>query len=254
MKILVDKMPLDPTECLFYSAEEGEGNCMIGTKFESVKEHKGYCRCTVKDGKVCPYLQERSQSDMKDELDCHVYERTQKENYKEEVYKCAKQLDQTIWKQFHPDYSEEEDQTDLQDLHRYTIWLKNDVESILSDTSLVPDKDLEQTKTDIFKMIADSQHGDTLMKKYDVNEEKIMAAVSARRDFLSALENAECGSDLASKLGCVFSKNDLRKLAQIHKSGRYREKIEDMLTAANFHSECSLLCSGQYDKLINNAE
>lgn len=188
------------------------------------------------------------------ELDCHVYERTQKENYKEEVYKCAKQLDQTIWKQFHPDYSEEEDQTDLQDLHRYTIWLKNDVETILSDTSLVPDKDLEQTKTDIFKMIADSQHGDTLMKKYDVNEEKIMAAVSARRDFLSALENAECGSDLASKLGCTFSKNDLCKLAQIHKSGRYREKIEDMLTAANFHSECSLLCSGQYDKLINNAE
>lgn len=27
-----------------------------------------------------------------------------------------------------------------------------------------------------------------------------------------------------------------------------------VLTAANFHSECSLLCSGQYDKLINNAE
>ena len=44
MKILVDKMPLDSTECLFYSAEEGEGNCVIGTKFESVKEHKGYCR------------------------------------------------------------------------------------------------------------------------------------------------------------------------------------------------------------------
>ena len=66
MKILVDKMPLDPTECLFYSVVEGEGNCVIGTKFESVKEHKGYCRC-VKDGKVCPYLQEWSQSDMKGE-------------------------------------------------------------------------------------------------------------------------------------------------------------------------------------------
>lgn len=185
------------------------------------------------------------------EVDGYTYEREQKKNYKEEIYRCAKQLDQSIWKQFHPDYSEEEDQTDLQDLHRYTFWLKNDVETILSDTSLVPDKDLEQTKTDIFKMIADSQHGDTLMNKYDVNEEKIMAAVSARRDFLSALENAKCGSDLASKLGCTFSNNDLCKLAQIHKSGRYREKIEDMLTAANFHSECSLLCSGQYDKLIN---
>lgn len=256
MKILVDKMPLDPTECLFYSAEEGEGNCVIGTKFESVKEHKGYCRCTVKDRKACPYLQERSQSDMKrdNEVDCYTYEREQKKNYREEIYKCAKQLDEAIRKQFHPDYSEEEDQTDLQDLHRYTLWLKNDVETILSDTSLVPDKDLEQTKTDIFKMIADSQHGDTLMNKYDVNEEKIMAAVSVKRDFLSALENAKCGSDLASKLGYTFSKNDLCKLAQIHKSGRYREKIEDMLTAANFHSECSLLCSGQYDKLINNAE
>ena len=80
MKILVDKMPLDPTECLFYSAEEGEGNCVIGTKFESVKEHKGYCRCTVKDRKACPYLQERSQSDMKrdNEVDCYTYEREQK--------------------------------------------------------------------------------------------------------------------------------------------------------------------------------
>ena len=28
-------------------------------------------------------------------------------------------------------------------------------------------------------------------------------------------------------------------------------KLLNMLTAANFHSECSLLCSGQYDKLIN---
>lgn len=32
MLSLVDKMSLDLTECLFYS-EEGEGNCMIGTKF-----------------------------------------------------------------------------------------------------------------------------------------------------------------------------------------------------------------------------
>lgn len=188
------------------------------------------------------------------EVDCYTYEREQEKKYWEEIYRCAKQLDEAIWKQFHPDYSEEEDQTDLPDLHLYTFWLKNDVESILTDTSLVPDKDFEQTKTDIFKMIADSQHGDILMKKCDVNEEKIMAAVSVRRDFLSALENAKCGSDLASKLGYTFSKNDLCKLAQIHKSGRYREKIEDMLTAANFHSECSLLCSGQYDKLINNAE
>ncbi len=56
------------------------------------------------------------------------------------------------------------------------------------------------------------------MNKYDVNEEKIMAAVSARRDFLSALENAKCGSDLASKLGCTFSNNDLCK--NLHRSIR----------------------------------
>ena len=48
------------------------------------------------------------------EVDGYTYEREQKKNYKEEIYRCAKQLDQSIWKQFHPDYSEEEDQTDLQ--------------------------------------------------------------------------------------------------------------------------------------------
>ena len=83
-----------------------------------------------------------------------------------------------------------------------------------------------------------------------MNKESIITAVSIRRNFLTALQDTKCGSDIASKLGYTFSRNDICKLAKIHKNNKYRRKIEDMLTTANFHSVCNMLCNQQYDKLL----
>lgn len=57
MKIVVDKLPEKSSECLFCSAEKEIANCMISTKFESLNEHKSYCKCYLDNGARYPYLQ-----------------------------------------------------------------------------------------------------------------------------------------------------------------------------------------------------
>ncbi len=57
MKIIVDKLPEKSYECLFCSIEKDVVNCMISTKFESINEHKGYCKCYLENEEECPYLQ-----------------------------------------------------------------------------------------------------------------------------------------------------------------------------------------------------
>ncbi len=58
MKIIVDKLPEKSNDCLFCSIKEDTVNCMIGTKFESINEHKAYCSCSLNSGEKCPYLEE----------------------------------------------------------------------------------------------------------------------------------------------------------------------------------------------------
>lgn len=53
-------------------------------------------------------------------------------------------------------------------------------------------------------------------------------------------------SDIAHGIGWGFTHEDLETLMQLHKDGKYREKIEDLLTDCNFHSECSAWSDGDY--------
>ena len=190
------------------------------------------------------------------EFDCRKYEREQKEIQMDEVCRCAKQLDEKIRKQYHCafladiplDYTNQEDEQI--DFYKYPMRLGIDIAEILSDETIISDEDLEQKKNDIFKIIADSKYGSIIMEKWTMNKESIITAVSIRRNFLTALQDTKCGSDIASKLGYTFSRNDICKLAKIHKNNKYRRKIEDVLTTANFHSVCNMLCNQQYDKLL----
>lgn len=79
---------------------------------------------------------------------------------------------------------------------------------------------------------------------FDTDEDEI------RADFATALSKVENGSDLSSWLGYGFSDEDISNLAKLHKDGYFREKIEDLLTDCNFHTECGDFASGNYDKYI----
>lgn len=74
--------------------------------------------------------------------------------------------------------------------------------------------------------------------------------VKIRSDFAGALRKVKNGADLAGRLGWSFSDDDLRQLTALHRKNRFRQKIEDLLTDANFHSECILLQDRKYDELL----
>ena len=70
-------------------------------------------------------------------------------------------------------------------------------------------------------------------------------------DFNKALSRVKEGSDLSRKCGWGFSMLEIKELAILHKTGKHREKIEDLLTDCNFHRECSDFMHGRYDQYIN---
>lgn len=80
--------------------------------------------------------------------------------------------------------------------------------------------------------------------------DSIFENLAIRADFASALSQIEDGASLAGKLGWGFSDKDLRQLAKLHKENRFRKKIEEMLTDANFHATVRMLTAGDYDELL----
>jgi hypothetical protein len=82
---------------------------------------------------------------------------------------------------------------------------------------------------------------------YDlVDFQEIVRDITIRRNFDKALRGVTHGSDLSYKLGYGFSKDDLKELAKLHKVGKHREKIEDLLTDCNFHEESAAMESSDY--------
>lgn len=87
-----------------------------------------------------------------------------------------------------------------------------------------------------------------------INWNSIKEDVEIRSDFASALRKVRDGAILAGKLGWAFSDQDLRQLVELHRKNRFRKKIEDMLTDANFHTEATLLFDRKYDELLERLE
>ena len=83
-----------------------------------------------------------------------------------------------------------------------------------------------------------------------INWNSIKENVKIRSDFASALRKVKNGAELAGSLGWSISDDDLRQLTALHRKNRFRQKIEDLLTDANFHSECILLQDRKYDELL----
>ena len=75
-------------------------------------------------------------------------------------------------------------------------------------------------------------------------------SIDIRLDWDYALEHGDVGY-ISSSIGWGFTIQDLLVLGALHKAGRHRDKIIDLLEDCNFHTECSLLYDGNYDKYQN---
>lgn len=111
----------------------------------------------------------------------------------------------------------------------------------------VKSADMQKTKEKIIKIISNSVVADTIMEY--LNFDEIMAAAKVRSDWDSALSRVTKGYMLSGTIGWGFTKNDIKELAKLHKSGKHREKIEDLLEDCNFHSLNSYFQAGDYSHL-----
>ena len=128
-------------------------------------------------------------------------------------------------------------------MHIVYMWLENDISSSLSESA-----DIDKTFDEICEILKESP------LYSDINEvislQTAYRRAKIRSDFATALRNVKNGSALSGVLGWSFSDKDLIALAKLHKSNKFRKKIEDLLTDCNFHYECSLMSSKDYSKWL----
>ena len=68
-----------------------------------------------------------------------------------------------------------------------------------------------------------------------------------RLNWRESLENVKKGWELSGGIGYAFCQQDLLILLGFHKAGLFREKIEELLTDCNFHTESGLLNNEDYE-------
>ena len=172
--------------------------------------------------------------------------REHEENIKREriiaIQKTMCELDEKIWEKYYPNDNEEESKPEL---HTAYIWLRNDIVHILADDEI----DTTEAEKDILSMIEDTKYHKEILSKY-VLMDSIMEEVKIRKDYQSAFSKVESGSDLAHDVSYTFGKSDLKQLARLHKSNKCRRKIEELLTACNFHYECGKFANKDYAEFL----
>ena len=72
-----------------------------------------------------------------------------------------------------------------------------------------------------------------------------------RNNWEKALSKVKNGEELSGIIDFGFSDPDIVTLANLHKAGKFKEKIEELLTDCNFHSECEALKNGDYQSVID---
>lgn len=79
-------------------------------------------------------------------------------------------------------------------------------------------------------------------------------AAKIRNDWAAALRNTKDIHDITWALQWSFTNKDIITLAQLHKSNKFRRKIEDILTDANFHQEAGDFMNRKYDDYLAKEE
>ena len=86
------------------------------------------------------------------------------------------------------------------------------------------------------------------LRQHRMDEQEREALI--RRDFQEAFRHVKYGGDLGSDIRYALSDRDLRHLAELHKANHCRKKIEDLLTACNYHYECGRFMNREYDEFL----
>ena len=126
-------------------------------------------------------------------------------------------------------------------LHIAYMWLENDISESLSTA-----EDMSEVREEIENLLKSSWAYGKINKIISVD--KAYRRAEVRKDFATALRGVKNGAALSGILGWAFSDEDLKQLARLHKSNRFRKKIEELLTDCNFHSECALMSSKRYSE------
>lgn len=82
----------------------------------------------------------------------------------------------------------------------------------------------------------------------EIDFAKCVKEAEIRLDFASALRSVKRGTELSYPLGWGFDRDDLMALMELHRSNKFRRKIEDLLEDCNFHKECGLLSEKNYEE------
>lgn len=114
---------------------------------------------------------------------------------------------------------------------------------------LLKSSDMEKTEETIRMTIREQAEGSEDWLSKCVDFEKCRRNAEIRKEFAEALRNVREGSELSAPLWYSLSDEDIKNLAKLHKAGRFRKKIEDLLDDMNFHTECGLMKDKQYDAL-----
>lgn len=172
----------------------------------------------------------------------------EKENERLAVIKDAKiivqRLDELVWKHFYPDWQPDDETLTISDDNCF-MYFEADIKCIFRDN------DIDKAKEYIFEQLhlQSSAPVEVYIKEY-LHMDKCIDDAMIRKDFAAALKSVKHGDDLSGRLDWSFSPKDISELAKLHKAGKFRKKIEDLLTDCNFHSECSMMAAKQYDELI----
>lgn len=170
-------------------------------------------------------------------------------NNREECLNYEKQLEfkkqaplrvQKLYNEIGKKYFNDDNGTDEEDLGRLFFAMVSDLKTVCLDHSI------EEIKNYIYSSLPNDK--DLIDRFVDWTE--IEEDVAIRKDWATALRNVRNGEKLSKPIRWSFSGRDISILAKLHKSNKFRKKIEDLLTDCNFHTECSDFSLGRYDEYI----
>ena len=175
--------------------------------------------------------------------ECEQHEERLKAIEKANKIKVVKDFYLLLCEKYYSD--QESDNAKIETLTDYRLlsWLKCDLEdlAIKGKCSLQDIKDLIKQNY--------GEKDRNLINEF-IEWEEIELNIAIRSNFAEYLAKVKNGTELSYPLGFAFSERDISELAKLHKSNKFRKKIEDLLTDCNFHTECSDFENKNYSKYI----
>lgn len=174
------------------------------------------------------------------QMDCENYEEQLRQKKLQEQHKRFKDAYIEFSKVYYPNDKESLDKIQKLEHYQVVVWFESDLRT------LGLTHPLDELKYLVYSSLPNDK--EAIDKSFDWSA--IAKDIEIRSDFATALKNCKRGTDLSHPLNWAFSSRDISILAKLHKSNKYRKKIEDLLTDCNFHYECGEFMQGNYAEFI----